>query len=121
MQVIACVSLLLALQDGGAPPAGAVFEVVAIAAVAFGIAANAIGRTDDGRGGRVGGAAAMVLYLSVYLPPRWWIPMTARPESTRLLVITALGLGLWFAASTDPAMRTPLRVGRPTMRRRRDR
>ena len=79
--------------------------------VSFAGAAWAAGRSDDDRGGMAGAVLTLACYATVYLPHRWWWPMTADlsgPGATRRLVVTLLTATTIVAAtSLDPA-RQPL-------------
>jgi multisubunit Na+/H+ antiporter MnhB subunit len=99
------------LVGSGRPPWAAFLEPLTIAALSLAVGCIAIDRSDDGRGGVFGATVALTCLATAYLPSRWWWPLTARPEMTRLAVIGFAALALAALASLDPAVRR-LRIAR---------
>lgn len=96
-----------AITGSGGPPALALLEPVVVGLIAIAVAAVASGRTDDERGGILGATAALTCFATIYLPPRWWWPLTAEPDMQRLLFVGGFAVVVAFVATRDPARRRP--------------
>lgn len=101
-----------AVAGSGRPPFSAALEALVIACIALAVSALAARRSDDATGGVAGAAVALACFATIYLPQRWWWPLTPDPSSPsgmrRLALVLTGAVVLGVATSLDPARRRRL-------------